>query len=323
MNMKARNWNIRLYEEIKTNTNGKFVTLTFNNESLNKFRKELNTVDDNKIATRAVYLYNNRYRKKYKKALRHWLITEKGHQNTERIHLHGIIFTDNIHEIESMWSYGWVYIGNYCNEQTINYIIKYVTKIDTVHPDFKGKILCSPGIGRTYIQDNKALNNIYKEKDTNDNYVTKNGKKLPLPIYYKNKLYTEKERNQLWSNKLDQEKRYVLGVEIDTSTPKGMEKYYKLLHSARIKNAKLGYKSIDWNKTTYEDFRKIINDITKNIKNNSISSLCLTNNSNNDNNYHNSDFNRIRDLGSNNKSDSIDKGLDSSREYIERLTIPF
>ena len=34
MNKKARDWNVRLNEEIRNNINGKFVTLTFSNESL-------------------------------------------------------------------------------------------------------------------------------------------------------------------------------------------------------------------------------------------------------------------------------------------------
>ena len=38
--------------------------------------------------------------------------TELGHQNTERIHLHGIIFTTKIKDIVKHWKYGNVTIGN-------------------------------------------------------------------------------------------------------------------------------------------------------------------------------------------------------------------
>ena len=38
-NQKARNWKIRLNEEIKSLRNGKFITLTFSNESIQKLCK--------------------------------------------------------------------------------------------------------------------------------------------------------------------------------------------------------------------------------------------------------------------------------------------
>ena len=54
----ARNWQVRLLEEIKENKNGKFVTLTFSNEAIAEYCEELNTIDgydrDNKICTIAV-----------------------------------------------------------------------------------------------------------------------------------------------------------------------------------------------------------------------------------------------------------------------------
>ena len=109
---KADNWKIRLYEEVKTDKTGKFVTLTFSDESLIKLwdyceQKNYSSYNkDNDIATKAVRLFLERYRKHYKKSMKHWLITELGHTGTERIHLHGILFTAvNNKEIERLWSY--------------------------------------------------------------------------------------------------------------------------------------------------------------------------------------------------------------------------
>ena len=111
---------------------------------------------DNAIATKATRRFLERYRKKNKKSLKHWLITEIGHEGTENIHMHGIIWIDDINDIQKYWNYGHTWTGhgeqkiNYVTNRTINYMIKYVTKIDSKHKEYQPKILCSPGIGKNY-----------------------------------------------------------------------------------------------------------------------------------------------------------------------------
>ena len=112
MKQKKRAWQIRMLEEIKTDKTGIFVTLTFSNEKLKELGKDVIKTNDeyiynNQIATLAVRRFLERWRKKYKKSVKHFLITELGHQNTERIHLHGIIFTKHKEDIEIIWSYGY------------------------------------------------------------------------------------------------------------------------------------------------------------------------------------------------------------------------
>lgn len=141
---KAREWQARLTEDIKTHRNGHFVTLTFSNESLLELAEGIRNTPmtddmDNAIATRAVRLFLERWRKEHKKSVRHWLITELGHNGTERIHLHGIIWTDEIEKLARIWKYGWVWIGDYVGTRTVNYIIKYVTKVDEKHKYYKSK----------------------------------------------------------------------------------------------------------------------------------------------------------------------------------------
>ena len=45
------------------------------------------------------------------------------------------------------WKHGNIYCGTYVNEQTINYIVKYVFKKDATHKNYTPKILTSKGIG--------------------------------------------------------------------------------------------------------------------------------------------------------------------------------
>ena len=82
---KANNWRLRLLEDIKENTNGKFITLTFSNESykeLSKLCKGKGYNHDNEIATKAVRRFLERRRKENKKSVRHWfIVTGKQKQN--------------------------------------------------------------------------------------------------------------------------------------------------------------------------------------------------------------------------------------------------
>ena len=101
MKKKAREWQVRLSEEIRTNKNGKFVTLTFDNKSylyLNKKIKKridengkkwnLTGYDrDNALAKKAVRYFLENWRKEFKKSVKHWLVTEIGGGRYEHIHL--------------------------------------------------------------------------------------------------------------------------------------------------------------------------------------------------------------------------------------------
>lgn len=264
----ANEWIIRLSEELKYN-NGYFVTLTFSENSLNKIKEyhaiknEGNEGTENEWATTAVRLFLERWRKKYKKSVKHWLITELGHENTERIHLHGIIFTDEekIKELNNIWSYGFTDTGEYCNKRTINYITKYVTKIDNDHKNFKGKILCSAGIGNQYLISKEGIRfNGYREKNTREYYRTTEGYKLALPIYYRNNIYSEEEREKLWIQKMDDKKIWVMGVQYDISTEEGIKEYLNALKTAQRDNLKNGYGKIEWNR---DDYKRILQKYNK------------------------------------------------------------
>jgi hypothetical protein len=249
---RARGWQVRLYEEIKHDKRGKFVTLTFNNESIKKITEEIKNLTgyelDNEIATKAVRKFLERYRKKYKKSIKHWLITELGHNGTENIHIHGIIWTDlPLAEIEKIWSYGWMWKGkgdkqeNYVNDRTINYIIKYVTKIDEIHKYYKPKILTSKGIGKAWIEKRNQLTNQYKPHKTKETYKTKTGHEIALPLYYRNKIYTEEEKEKLWIEKMNKGIRYIMKEKIEIKTTEQQKQFNDLQKWYQKINKKLGY----------------------------------------------------------------------------------
>ena len=196
--------------------------------------------EENVIAKRAIRLFLERWRRKYGKSVRHWFVTELGEKN-DRLHLHGIIFTEKKEsEIKERWGYGNIWIGKFVNRKTINYVTKYMTKLDEKHKEYKAIILTSAGIGKGYIKSKNAERNKYKKEKTIEYYETREGVRLGLPIYYRNKIYSEEEREKLWIEKLDKGEIYIGGEKVKSRKPKQiikMREYY------REKSIKRGYVS--------------------------------------------------------------------------------
>lgn len=265
---KAREWQIRLSEELPQWKYKYFITLTFSAEELKKLTDELQGADTNvnKAAQFAVRRFLERWRKKYGKSVKHWLITELGHEGTERIHLHGLIFTNKTftnEEIAQIWKYGYTYTGDYCTLKTINYIVKYVTKIDPDHKTYEPDIYCSAGLGKAYCDNpNSLLKHQWKGKDTIQYYTLKNGQKVALPKYYRNKLFTQAQRDKLWTDILDADRTYVRGIRCDNiSSIEGYHKYTTLLAEQQKQNKALGYGSTEaeWKEQIYRVGFEMIN----------------------------------------------------------------
>ena len=206
MKQKARAWQVRLTEEMKHNKNGHFVTLTFSPEALQDITEKIRIKDpkctgyelDNAIAKYAVRHWLELIRKHTKKSVRHWLVTELGQKATEHLHLHGIVWTNDIKLVLDKWKYGFTDAGEYCDQSTVSYITKYITKLDSKHKTYNSIILTSAGIGSNYLK-NKYGNwtkNVYHGETTNETYRTPTGHKIALPIYYRNKIYTDEEREK-------------------------------------------------------------------------------------------------------------------------------
>lgn len=267
---KASEWRVRLCEEVRVNDTGIFVTLTFSNATIRRFYHKLKKMHkkaglmmpegydlDNAIAKYGVQTFINRYRMKFGEYPRYWLITELGHAGTENIHLHGVIFDSDREKIKDRWGDDFVFFGYSMNDTCINYMIKYVTKMDADHKYYKPKIFCSRGIGKNYLERYDSKLNTFKGGSTDESYKFKNGSKCSLPIYYRNKIYTDEEREDLWIYKLDEAKRYVLGEKIDIS--KGLKNYFNVLRDAQEKNQRLGYGDDVIDFDTYEYERQLRN----------------------------------------------------------------
>ncbi|WVR22114.1 MAG: replication initiation protein [Malazfec virus 2] len=261
---KANDWKVRMYEECKVRPNGRFVTLTFSNESIKELCEKkatkywdglghLTGYDvDNGIASRAVYLWLERCRKKLKRQPRHWLVTELGHEGTENIHLHGIVWDDDYETVRGEWKYGIIWDGyenkeSYVNEATVNYIIGYVNKRDELHKHYKPKVYASKGIGAAYIEGVNKFKHSYRGNRTQDWYTTKEGYKIAMPKYYRRKLYSDEEREDLWMTRLNEGKNYIRGEKVLNN-----EHELKLLEKHRKLNKFMGYGGDEKNEEEYE-----------------------------------------------------------------------
>ncbi len=170
------------------------------------------------------------------------LDSELGKGRWEHMHIHALLWCENIsgEKVREKWIWGKTWsndeIANgYTSQKTLNYYVKYVTKIDEKHPNYKPRILNSNGIGKRYVTEGRIINK-YNKKGTNEYIKLKDGRKTNMPIYFRNKIYTDEEKEKLWLEKLDKNQRYVNGIKTEND-----ENYIKVRKVARTDNTKLGY----------------------------------------------------------------------------------
>lgn len=230
---KQREWRVRLEEELRSNF-GYFTTLTISPEGIKEIEEKTNLKweeNPNEIATKGLRLFLERVRKDTGKSIKHWCVTELG-EKKDRIHLHGIFFGQKSAElIRKHWKYGFVFIGNYCNSRSVNYMTKYMLKVDIKHPLFKQIVLASAGIGSGYMD---RLDYLWQKQNYKNievaTYTFRNGTKMAMPKYYKNKIFTEKEREKMWINNLNRGLIWIYGEKVkadDWKTIDNLRQYWQ------------------------------------------------------------------------------------------------
>lgn len=238
---RANSWKFRLEQEIKNKENKKslFVTLTFNEESIQELEqaakeKENCTEGINGIAKIAVSRFRERWRRKRAKSPKHWFVTELGGENG-RIHLHGILFEDTTQEeLSTLWKYGFVYIGKFVNEKTIAYIVKYLFKQSEIDRTYLAIVLTSPGIGKTFLNsyDCQAMNT------ERTKVRLKSGVQMEAPTYYKERQLTDEQREIIHLHNVTKQELWIDGIKykrtsenakvINEARKQAIERYEKI-----------------------------------------------------------------------------------------------
>lgn len=244
-------YRMRLMMECQKWPHNLFVTLSFDDKSLNRFKDSPN---------KSLKLFFDRLRKRYKKSYRHWFVAEFGTENG-RLHYHGLIFDTPKNgfpfgEFSRLWSYGHVWLG-WCTPETVSYIVKYTTKYanGSKRPP---RVFCSKGIGDNYL----TRSQIMKHKDLlpKTSFMSVNGRKYPLPRYWFNKIFDDDDKVYL-AMKADSLpfSRYLDGKEYTD------ERLYKIAREALFdKNVRLGlsYRKDPYKKDpiSFDSFREVQRD---------------------------------------------------------------
>lgn len=115
-------------------------------------------------------------------------------------------------------------------------------KIDTLHKNYEPVILCSAGLGKNYIDEQRKRLHTYQPHNSIEYYKLPDGSKVNLPIYYRNKFFTEDEREKLWIDRLDENHIFVRGIEVkNINSAEGQREYFKILEEQQRQNTELGY----------------------------------------------------------------------------------
>lgn len=188
-----------------------FVTLTFDNESLVKFKDDLN---------KPVRRFLDVLRKRYGKSIRHWFVCEFGTLRG-RPHYHGILFgcpeelingfTGKVgyhRVISKLWKHGISFTG-YVNDKTCTYVSKYVTK--SLNGKYvRPRLISSFGIGEKYLEENSSF---HKSASGELNpLAVVGGKPMALPRYYYNKIFTVYDKQNLALDRYLEQTYYWKGV---------------------------------------------------------------------------------------------------------------
>jgi len=151
------------------------------------------------ISKRDPQLFMKRLRKANEQKIRYYLCGEYGGR-TWRPHYHLILFNADIRTVQPAWSLGQIHYGTVTGA-SVGYCLKYMSKKGKVpqharddrQPEFA---LMSKGIGRNYLTD--EVRRWHHDDILNRMYcVTSDGKKVSMPRYYKDKLYSELDRKRV------------------------------------------------------------------------------------------------------------------------------
>lgn len=201
---RIQGWVFRIQEEDKVSSSSYFITLTYDTRHV--------PISDNGFMTlekSAYQKFMKRLRKLERNKLKYYAVGEYGTKNN-RPHYHAILFNlEDVENIAKSWELGNVHIGEVTTD-SIAYTVKYIDKLKRIpihRNDDRQKefSLMSKGLGKSYISD--AIKK-YHRADLKRNYLTTpNGYKVAMPKYYREKIFTEVERETQRDYILDAESK--------------------------------------------------------------------------------------------------------------------
>lgn len=227
LNAKASSWAIRISEEEKVSSNAYFLTLTYNDETIPnvnadteeivrgaQYKKGFYRTLDKKDLQKFFKRYRRALDRKYKYGLdeetgeivpvakkhqiRYYAVGEYGGR-TKRPHYHAIVFNVDVELLLKSWSIKKKPIGQTKAGKVEQGSIRYCTSYIMEKWKYKKRIqnppfsIMSKGIGKNYIDMMKD----YHNQGLEDSYMLPGGVKLPIPRYFKDKIFSDEDREYL------------------------------------------------------------------------------------------------------------------------------
>lgn len=201
LSRRTSGWSFRLMQQDKQSISAYFLTLTY--DTLHVPITKNGFMD---LSRRDVQLFVKRLRKNHElpngkndNPIKYYAVGEYGGR-TMRPHYHVILFNSDIKLIQTSWQKGSVHYG-VVTGASIGYTLKYMMKPSKIplHRNddrIREFSLMSKGLGVGYITE--SILNWHHKDLRNRMYVNiDDGKKIAMPRYFKNKIYTEAERKQI------------------------------------------------------------------------------------------------------------------------------
>lgn len=184
---RRNEWTFRLTQEQKKASSSYFITLTYSPENL---------PSDAGLVKEHLVNFMKRLRKVNTHKVRFYAVGEYGTE-TERPHYHVIMFNlddKQVPNVEKIWGLGHAYFGT-VEIGAIHYVTKYHVNRYGEHkgrpPPFC-RMSRNPGIGKNYVDTHKN----WHRADFR-NYAQVNGIITRLPRYFKEKIFSQREREAL------------------------------------------------------------------------------------------------------------------------------
>lgn len=203
---KINGWVFRLKQEAESSISAFFLTLTYNEEHVRKSFNGYDTLDKTDLQK-----FFKRLRKLNKGIkIKYYAVGEYGKEG--RPHWHIILFNADIETIERAWRLddkliGYIKVGS-VTEQSINYTLKYIEKPRKV-PEHElddrevERSFISQGMGLSYITESRKK--WHKSNILENAYIPLyNGKKIAMPRYFQEKIYTKLQREGIKQHVVNQ-----------------------------------------------------------------------------------------------------------------------
>jgi len=195
MYRRAYGWAFRLEQQSMRCATALFTTLTYDTRAVPITKRGFMTLNKNDVQ---LYMKRLRKRNPWLK-LKYFTCGEYGTKNG-RPHYHQILFNADPDTIHDAWQYGNIHIGAVTGG-SIAYVLKYMMKESKVpmHQNddrLKEFQLFSKGLGENYLTPQAIA--WHKADLLERNYMPqKGGKRVAMPRYYRNKIYSPGEWDQV------------------------------------------------------------------------------------------------------------------------------